>query len=70
MLAKAIIEDEYKEWEEILKVSNIESAEEDLQNTVSFFNNTLKPGETPRSLISYSVRGYTKVIPILRSIFY
>jgi hypothetical protein len=46
------IKDETGEWEETIDVESIDTAEQDVNKLLKWFNEGLRPGETPRKLVA------------------
>lgn len=52
----AVIKNQSNTWVEDFEVSSDESAKKEIQETVDYFNNTLKKGESKRELVSMPIR--------------
>ena len=52
MKVKAIIKNERSEWEEEFDVPAGKEAKEYIESVIEYFNNTLRPGEIPREVVS------------------
>lgn len=50
-IAYAKVKNENHQWDEDFDVTSEETAETEVKETIEFFNDTLKPGELPRTFV-------------------
>lgn len=59
MKVKAVIKNQHSEWAEVFDIGKDADVEDCLKSIIEYFNDTLKAGETPRQLVSFTVQKYS-----------